>query len=664
MTCYKMSVATIDTSQMFDDPIAGKFEFALVFIFVIAWTRKPMPRFGIGMAIVVATALAQTCSIQPDVDYPGNDLSTTTQDDPANCCSDCQNTPGCKAYNWDSGVCYLKSKKSKPVPSPGAVSGVLIPTTHIPPPTCAVQKNVDFDGLDIGSTGQDVSGNCCADCQAMPGCKFYTWYQGVCYLKAKQGRLSNLPGAVSGSLPETKAPTISPTPAPTPPPTTNPPTPLPTVAPTPSPTPNPSTPASTCTLLDGITYQGMDLKFTAMEYASDCCNYCRSEPACQTFTHYNGTCYLKSSVGNVSTLEGAISSSVGNHSLVIVSPPSTCALQLGMYYEGFEIVTFGMDMPIEDPIDFRISMDDCQEKCQAYTNCKLFTYVDRICTLRSDFGRRSPRFGAVTGTIPSDRFVTLVHDDSWCLSATLQWARCDGSTSQQWQYLRGQYLRNSQVGFCLDHALRYSNCFQDYGRINVKPNYVGFFGPNRKELVLTWEDTNLRVDRRRPTLDRQTIALVDILHPNPTPLSPLLIPLGNKTTNLCMAVNSSDALVARTCDSSSQRQKWSWSTMGGKFYLCEMPYMGQCLVADNVGMAVSLQVAFAPFARHSTQEHSALVLESSQKCLAMATPSGDNQRIVSMPCNSSDVSQMVDLSHIESFAWPSSIWAIGSPGLD
>ncbi|KAF0715614.1 hypothetical protein As57867_002327, partial [Aphanomyces stellatus] len=136
-------------------------------------------RHLVGVAIAVSSALAQTCTIEKNVDYEGNDISTTQQGDPSGCCADCQNTTGCKAYNWDSGVCYLKSKKGQVVSAPGSVSGFIStpkPITTAPTDgACSVVKDVDFQDFDIKTTYHEDATKCCADCQATEGCKVYTW---------------------------------------------------------------------------------------------------------------------------------------------------------------------------------------------------------------------------------------------------------------------------------------------------------------------------------------------------------------------------------------------------------------------------------------------------------------------------------------------------------
>ncbi|CAK4072821.1 unnamed protein product [Aphanomyces euteiches] len=59
----------------------------------------------------VAGVLPQTstCELEPNVDYAGFDISSTSRSDAKDCISDCQNTPNCKLFVWWQGQCYLKS---------------------------------------------------------------------------------------------------------------------------------------------------------------------------------------------------------------------------------------------------------------------------------------------------------------------------------------------------------------------------------------------------------------------------------------------------------------------------------------------------------------------------------------------------------------------------
>ncbi|KAF0718705.1 Aste57867_1531 [Aphanomyces stellatus] len=105
----------------------------------MVFTLRTLFRTATAVAVLTSSSMAQaeaTCSVLQDIDYPGNDLSMTYQDDPSKCCTDCQATAGCKLYNWFDGVCYLKYAQGDSYPLPGGSSGILgappTPTTNAP----------------------------------------------------------------------------------------------------------------------------------------------------------------------------------------------------------------------------------------------------------------------------------------------------------------------------------------------------------------------------------------------------------------------------------------------------------------------------------------------------------------------------------------------------
>ncbi|RHY23130.1 hypothetical protein DYB32_009299 [Aphanomyces invadans] len=95
-------------------------------------TRGMLRIVAFAAAAVAMTQADNQCSAIPDVDFPGNDIKTTDRANPGDCCADCLATPQCTAYNWDSGVCYLKSSQGTMSPLPGGVSGVVVKTTPAP----------------------------------------------------------------------------------------------------------------------------------------------------------------------------------------------------------------------------------------------------------------------------------------------------------------------------------------------------------------------------------------------------------------------------------------------------------------------------------------------------------------------------------------------------
>ncbi|KAF0711710.1 Aste57867_5126 [Aphanomyces stellatus] len=223
---------------------------------------------------------AQTCSTTNDFDYFGNDLSSTNQDDPAQCCTDCQATSGCKAYTWVDGTCYLKSSQGKRHAMPGAVSGVL-PIAKLQP-ACNVERDVDYFGNDLSTTDQDDPADCCSDCQATKGCQVYTWANGVCYLKSSQGRRSAMAGAVSGTMA-----------------------------------------TATCSTQSNMDYVGNDIASTEQDDAANCCADCQETAGCKAYTWLDGTCYLKSKKGKLVSLPGGVAGAIASITTPAPTPQPT-----------------------------------------------------------------------------------------------------------------------------------------------------------------------------------------------------------------------------------------------------------------------------------------------------------------------------------------------------
>ncbi|KAG6613015.1 Cellobiose dehydrogenase [Phytophthora cinnamomi] len=79
----------------------------------------------------VSSSSSPTCTLVNDVDYKGNDLSSTPSAPSgtgAGCCDICRATSGCKAFTWTSqsgGTCWLKSAQGTGSPLTGAVSGAI-----------------------------------------------------------------------------------------------------------------------------------------------------------------------------------------------------------------------------------------------------------------------------------------------------------------------------------------------------------------------------------------------------------------------------------------------------------------------------------------------------------------------------------------------------------
>ena len=131
------------------------------------------------LQIVTPRQPPPSCSLQQNIDFHGNDISTVismrrrllltmpsflcrqsqvhgeTTDE---CCTLCMQTPGCGAFthtphsiHQQGPTCYLKSRPTNITSTNGRVSGVLSrgPTPPPTPPSCSLQQNTDFFGNDI-----------------------------------------------------------------------------------------------------------------------------------------------------------------------------------------------------------------------------------------------------------------------------------------------------------------------------------------------------------------------------------------------------------------------------------------------------------------------------------------------------------------------------------
>ncbi|KAF0708919.1 hypothetical protein As57867_004581, partial [Aphanomyces stellatus] len=194
---------------------------------------------------------------EPNVDYPGNDIASTSNRQFDNCCDDCKIVPGCKYYVWNSyngGTCWLKSAKSGAAASAGARAGSI--GGNVTLSTCShVDKQIDYTGEDIGSAAGSLE-SCCDACQQNDQCNAYSWHNGVCYLKGRRNATLTSSEVYSGRVYK-------------------------------------------CTALQQNTdFFGNDLTGVSAVAAEDCCAVCRSYSGCKAFSFANGVCYLKSEKGN------------------------------------------------------------------------------------------------------------------------------------------------------------------------------------------------------------------------------------------------------------------------------------------------------------------------------------------------------------------------------
>ncbi|KAF0700013.1 Aste57867_9448 [Aphanomyces stellatus] len=196
------------------------------------------------------TSLCPT--IQADIDYNGNDISSLARRSVDECCDDCKNTIGCKLFVWFNGVCYLKNARGVASNKVGAQAGVL---TRPPGPTCSdAEVFFDYPGQDISNQEVPSIGDCCVACQNNVQCNAFSFSSltNVCYLKS--GRSGSVPKRFISSARVDKCSAIE----------------------------------------TGVDYVGNDLSTVASASIVDCCAFCRNYNGCKAFSFADGNCYLKS----------------------------------------------------------------------------------------------------------------------------------------------------------------------------------------------------------------------------------------------------------------------------------------------------------------------------------------------------------------------------------
>ncbi|RQM22314.1 hypothetical protein B5M09_010754, partial [Aphanomyces astaci] len=206
-------------------------------------------------------------TLEENTDYPGNDITSTSQTSADACCGDCKATSGCKLFVWskhNGGTCWLKHTQGAKVTVVGAKASLFLAG----PPSCgAVESNVDFVGQDVANVKADQAVDCCAACQSNQACNAYSWSSGVCYLKGRRAETKMTSGVVSVRVYK-------------------------------------------CSSLESdVNYVGYDLSAVEADVA-DCCAICRQTSNCGAFSWGNGVCYLKTSKGGRQTFGGAKSAVV------------------------------------------------------------------------------------------------------------------------------------------------------------------------------------------------------------------------------------------------------------------------------------------------------------------------------------------------------------------
>lgn len=147
------------------------------------WIRCPL---GLLLIALNVTQLRGACpNVTHGVSFDGGDIAAVAGASAGDCCEACRGNPACQAWTLYNGGCYLKDATSgAPTSCDSCVSGLAEASAE--QPTCKVLDGRDArpDGNNFTSVPVSTSGQCCGVCGFTPGCVAWTYYRGVCYMKA------------------------------------------------------------------------------------------------------------------------------------------------------------------------------------------------------------------------------------------------------------------------------------------------------------------------------------------------------------------------------------------------------------------------------------------------------------------------------------------------
>ncbi|KAG9411699.1 hypothetical protein AC1031_017338 [Aphanomyces cochlioides] len=233
-----------------------------------------------------------------------------------------------------------------------AVAAIVAPSLQS---SCSsIENDVDYDGPDLRSVVAPAADDCCALCAQDDGCKAFSHYLGVCYLKSAKGKPISKSGVRSATL---------------------------------------ASPWSQCSAIENdIDYDCPDLTS-----AEDCCGLCTADANCKAFSHYLGVCYLKSAKGNPI-------SKAGVRSAATAPPVSQCsAIENDVDYSGPDLRSVDAT-----------AAEDCCAVCARDSQCKAFSHYLGVCYLKAAKGdpilKPGVRSAAVAET-PSDSQCSSIQND-------------------------------------------------------------------------------------------------------------------------------------------------------------------------------------------------------------------------------------------------------------
>ncbi|OQR96659.1 hypothetical protein ACHHYP_13982, partial [Achlya hypogyna] len=285
---------------------------------------------------LVANSVQDCSAIVENVDYYGNDITSTVRASANDCCADCEATVGCKLFVYNGGRCWLKHSKGAQSVAFGARAATVAPAG-----CTAFEDNTDYYGNDIKGTKRDSAEECCSDCQATDGCKLFVYNGGYCWLKHTKGERKYSQGARASAVKRTMS--------------------------------------TMCSGFEENTdYYGNDIKGTKRDSAEECCSDCQATDGCKLFVYNGGYCWLKHTKGQRMYSQSARAS--------IMQPPATpgCStFEENTDYYGNDIKGTKRD-----------SAEECCADCQATDGCKLFVYNGGYCWLKHTKGERKYSLGA------------------------------------------------------------------------------------------------------------------------------------------------------------------------------------------------------------------------------------------------------------------------------
>ncbi|GLE05761.1 hypothetical protein PINS_up014809 [Pythium insidiosum] len=324
--------------------------------------------------VAVATALASTtasasfaanatlahralesCSIQANIDFEGNDIGGAQAANAGECCDKCRALDGCRAFSWtawNGGSCFFKSSRGVAKRSDGVFSAL------VGDEQCRIESGVDYVGNDMGGVAAVTSGECCDKCSQTAGCRAFSWSAwngGSCWLKSAKGETKRSDGVESGVV---------------------------------------STPPSDkCQVEQDVDYEGGDLASERASDVGECCDQCQRRNDCRAFswTAWNGgTCFLKRSKGATKWSRGVKSGTVKR------APPSDqCALEHGVDFVGHDVGSAP-----------GASAEDCCGLCAERSGCGAFTWSPwngGVCFFKSHKGETRGNGDAVSGVVNANR---------------------------------------------------------------------------------------------------------------------------------------------------------------------------------------------------------------------------------------------------------------------